>query len=98
MEIVGKEFKKRLVNSKVEVTHFLKVKCNIHSDITRRIWERRKCFICGGKFKDGDNPVVVFTKKEWLIKEGKSRKRNRIICEKCYLGLKRKIISPLFVR
>ena len=74
MEIVGKEYKKRLVDSKVEVTHFLKVECRINSDITRRIWERRKCFMCGGKFKDGDTPVAAITKKGL----------NKILCKKCY--------------
>ena len=77
MEIIGKEYKKKLVSSKIEVTHFIKVKCSIHSDITRFIWSKRKCFICGGKFKDGDNPVAAITKKGM----------NKIICEKCYLGL-----------
>ena len=77
MEIIGKEYKKRLVNSKVEVTHFLKVKCSIYSALTERIWEKRRCFMCGGKFKDGDNPVACITKKGL----------NKIICEKCYSTL-----------
>lgn len=77
MEIVGKEYKRILVNSKIEVTHFLKVKCSIHSDITRHIWEKRKCFVCNSKFKDGDNPVACITKKGM----------NKIICEKCYSKL-----------
>jgi len=78
MEIKGKEYKKRLVDYKVKVTRFLKVKCSIHSDLTKRIWEKRKCFMCGGKFKDGDTPVVCITKKGL----------NKIICEECYSTLK----------
>jgi len=73
MEIIGKEYKKRLVGSKVEVTHFLKVKCSINSALTERIWGKRKCFMCGGKFKDGDTPVACITKKGL----------NKIICEGC---------------
>ena len=77
MEIKGKEYKSILVNSKVEVTHFLEVKCQIKSDLEERIWSKRKCFICGDKFKDGDTPVVAITKKGL----------NKIICEKCYSSL-----------
>ena len=77
MEIIGKEYKKKLVNFKVEVMHFVKVKCSIKTDITKYMWDKRKCFICGGKFKDGDSPVVCITKKG----------KNKIICGKCYLGL-----------
>ncbi|MBA7549821.1 hypothetical protein ES705_42318 [subsurface metagenome] len=51
MEIIGKEYKKKLIDSKVEVTHFVKVKCSMKTDLTRLIWGKRKCFICGGKFK-----------------------------------------------
>ena len=76
MEIVGKEYKKKLVNSKVEVIHFIKVKCSMKTDLTKSIWNKRKCFICGSKFTDGDRPVVAITKKG-----------NKIICEKCYLAL-----------
>ena len=47
------------------------------TDLTRLIWSKRKCFICGDKFKDGDKPVAAITKKG----------KNKIICEKCYLGL-----------
>jgi len=77
MEIIGKEYKKKLVNSKVEVTHFVKVKCSMKSDLTKLIWNKRKCFICGGKFKNGDSPVAAITKKGM----------NKIICEKCYSTL-----------
>ena len=77
MEIIGKEYKKKFVNSKVEVTHFVKVKCSMKTDLTKFIWGKRKCFMCGGKFKDSDNPVAAITK----------RGMNKIICEKCYLSL-----------
>ena len=77
MEITGKKYKKKLINSKVEVTHFVKVKCSMKTDITKLIWGKRKCFICGSKFKDGDSPVACITKKG----------KNKIICEKCYLEL-----------
>jgi len=77
MEIIGKEYKKKLINSKIEVTHFVKVKRSMKTDLTRLIWSKRKCFICGDKFKDGDSPVAAITKKG----------KNKIICEKCYLGL-----------
>ena len=80
MEIIGKEFKKRLVDSKVEVTHFVKARCSMKTGLTERIWSKRGCFICGGKFKDGDEPVVCITKKG----------KNKIICERCYLGLEAK--------
>lgn len=74
MEIIGKEYKEKLTNVKLEVTYFLKVKCSFSSPLTQQIWEKRKCFICGGKFKDGDSPVVAFTKKA----------PNKILCEKCF--------------
>ena len=77
MEITGKEMKLKSVDSTVEVTHFLKVKCSMKSELTERIWSKRKCFMCGSKFKDGDNPVACITKKGL----------NKIICEKCYSGL-----------
>ena len=77
MEITGKEYKKRLVDFKVEATHFLEVKCLIRSELTERIWSKRKCFICRGKFKDGDSPVVVITKIGL----------NKILCAKCYAKL-----------
>ena len=79
MELIGKEYKKSLVDSKVEVTHFLKVKCSINSALTEQIWGKRKCFMCGSRFKDGDTPVACITKKGL----------NKIICEKCYLTLKK---------
>jgi len=77
MKIIGKEYKKKLINSKVEVEHFVKVKCSMKTDLTKFIWSKRKCFICDGKFKDGDKPVVAITKKGM----------NKIICEKCHLEL-----------
>jgi len=43
--------------------------------------EKRKCFMCGGKFKSGDNLVACITKKGL----------NKIICEGCYSGLEKKI-------
>ena len=33
MEIIGKEYKKKLIDSKVEVTHFVKVKCSMKTDL-----------------------------------------------------------------
>ena len=77
MEIIGKEYKRKMVSSKVEITHFVKVKCSMKTDLTRFIWGKRKCFICGGKFKDCDKPVACITKKGM----------NKIICEKCYSKL-----------
>lgn len=79
MELTGKEYKKRLVDSKVKIIHFVEVKCSMETNLTKLIWGKRKCFICGGKFKDGDSPVVCITK------EG----ANKIICEECYLKLKK---------
>jgi hypothetical protein len=77
MEITGKEYKRKLEMVKVEVTHFLKVKCSFSSPLTQEIWEKRKCFTCGDKFKDGDNPVVAITK----------HPPNKILCEKCFSGM-----------
>lgn len=77
MEITGKEYKEKLMDVKLEVTHFLKVKCSFSSALTQQIWEKRKCFICGGKFKDGDSPVVAITK----------HSPNKILCEKCFSGM-----------
>lgn len=74
MEITGKEMKSESINIMVEVTHFLKVKCSMKSELTERIWSKRKCFMCGSKFKDGDSPIACITKKGL----------NKIICEKCY--------------
>lgn len=77
MKITGKEMKLRSVNTTVKVTHFFEVKCCLNSEFKKRIWGKRKCFICKGKFKDGDSPVACITKKGL----------NKIICEKCYSGL-----------
>lgn len=77
-KLVGKEYKRILVDSTVEVTHFFKVKCSIHDILTERIWERRRCFMCGGKFKDGDAPMAAITE----------RGTNKIICEGCYPKIK----------
>ena len=77
-ELKGKEYKRILVNSKVEITHLLEVKCRIKSDLEERIWGRRRCFACGAKFEDGDTPAVAITKKG----------KNKIICEKCSKEMK----------
>jgi len=73
-KIEGREFVRKKVTAFVEVTHFVEVKCSMKSDITKVIWGKRRCFICGGKFKDGDTPVACITKKG----------KNKIICQKCY--------------
>jgi hypothetical protein len=83
MEITGLEYKKKLEMVTVEVTHFIEVKCSISSDLTQRIWSKRKCFVCGGKFKDGDKPVVAITK----------HPPNKILCEKCYSGTEYPLIK-----
>ena len=75
MKITGLEYKKKMEMTDVEVTHLIKTKCSFNSPLTQRIWEKRKCFICKGKFEDGSNPVVAFTKKGL----------NKIICEKCFI-------------
>jgi len=75
MKITGLEYKKRLEMVDIEVTHLVKTKCYFSSPLTQRIWKKRKCFICGGKFEDGSNQVVALTKKGL----------NKIICEKCFI-------------
>lgn len=78
IKLTGKEYKSILVNTKVEVTHLLEVKCQIKNDLEERIWNKRKCFVCGDKFKDGDKPTVAITKKG----------KNKILCRKCAKELK----------
>ena len=44
---------------------------------TSNIWEKRKCYMCGNHFKDGELVTAVFTE------EGK----NLLACKKCSLEL-----------
>jgi hypothetical protein len=69
MKIKGKR-------NSIEVKCFIKAKCVINSLLTQQIWDKRKCFMCGSKFKNGDNPIVAITQKA----------PNKILCEKCFMG------------
>lgn len=73
IEIIGKEYQKRLVPVKVQVKQWSK--CFIHIDGSfnlAKIWDKRRCFICHGKFKDSTNVTVAITDKG-----------NKLICEGC---------------
>ena len=75
MEITGKEYKKILtiVNTDVYaiVPNFMKAD---YEGRTGNIWNKRKCFICGRKFKQGESVTALFTR------EG----INKLSCSLCY--------------
>ena len=74
MKIKGKVLTKVRLEKEVEAYHFTQVQCRIDNLFLDKVWKKRSCFICGGKFKNGDNPVVAFVRHE----------TNKIICEECF--------------
>jgi len=72
MELIGKEYKRRLIPVKVQVKSYAKSWCKNDSPITKKIWDKRKCFICHGKFAFGETVTIALTDKG-----------NKLICEKC---------------
>ena len=75
MEITGKEYKKILAISSIDVyaiiPNFMKAD---YEGRTGNIWDKRKCFICGKKFKQGELVTAMFTKKGI----------NKLSCSICY--------------
>ena len=76
-KLVGKEYIRKLSSVEVEVTHYCHTICKNDSPSLNKIWDKRRCFICNGRFKDGEKITIALTKKG----------TNKIICEKCYLSL-----------
>lgn len=73
IEIIGKEYQRRLVPVKVQVKQYAKSFVHIGQSYTlAKIWDKRRCFICHGKFKDNTNVTVAITDKG-----------NKLICEEC---------------
>jgi len=73
MELAGKEYRRRLVPVMVKVKQWKK--CWIEykpGGKTEKIWSKRRCFVCNGKFKHGDNITLTITDQG-----------NKMICPEC---------------
>jgi len=77
IEITGKEYRRRLVPVKVTVRWIVRSLCEVSHKKIKKIWDKRRCFICHGKFNHGEMATILGTDKG-----------NKIICEKCTKNLK----------
>ena len=77
MKLIGKEYRRRLVPVEAEVKTLKKSWMQWEpSSKVKKIWEKRRCFICHGKFHEGDSVTIALTDIG-----------NKMICPKCCVRL-----------
>lgn len=77
MKITGKEYKRKLVSVEVEVQQFARSFMRVGGPRVKKLWDKRRCFTCGGKFTEGDMVSIALTDKG-----------SKLVCSKCTEELK----------
>lgn len=76
MEIIGREYRRKLVPVSIEVKHYKKSFAKVNTPTLVKLWGRRKCFCCWKSFKNGDEITIVIP----------VNYKNIMLCKKCSDG------------
>lgn len=76
IKITGKEYQRKLLPLEIVVHSFTKSWVDITGPKIEKIWSKRRCFVCRGKFHHGTKIGIAL-----------SNKGNKLICEKCCEGI-----------
>ena len=72
MQITGKEYRRRIIPTTVNVITYTTTRVKSDTELLLKVWDKRRCFVCCGKFTNGDPLGLAITDQG-----------NKVVCAKC---------------